>query len=73
MAASGGAGSWSTYVILIVALAAVVVVVIADRRRVIRLIISFLPDFEHPEVVTAEDIRMLASLRMRRLGGTGRG
>jgi RsiW-degrading membrane proteinase PrsW (M82 family) len=57
-----------TYAILIVALAVVVVAVIADRRRVVRLIVSFLPDFEHPEVVTADDIRMLASLRLRRLG-----
>jgi protease PrsW len=64
----GGAGLQATYVILIGVLAAIVVVVIADRRRVIRLIMSFLPDFEDPEVVTVEDIRMLASLRMRRLG-----
>jgi protease PrsW len=65
---ASGTGLLVTYVILIVALAAVVVVVVADRRRVVRLIINFLPDFEHPEVVTADDIRMLASLRMRRLG-----
>lgn len=64
----GGAGLQATYVILIVVLAAIVVVVIADRRRVVRLITSFLPDFEDPEVVTVEDIRMLANLRMRRLG-----
>lgn len=57
-----------TYGILIVALAVVVAAVITDRRRVVRLIVSFLPEFEHPEVVTADDIRMLASLRMRRLG-----
>ena len=65
----GGTGLQVTYVILIVVLlAVVVVVVIADRRRVIRLITSFLPDFEDPEVVTIQDIRMLASLRLRRLG-----
>ena len=64
----GGAGLQATYFILIAALAAVVVVVIADRRRVILLITSFLPDFEDPEVVTIPDIRMLTSLRMRRLG-----
>jgi RsiW-degrading membrane proteinase PrsW (M82 family) len=57
-----------SYVILCVVLLAVVVTVIADRRRVIQLITSFLPDFEDPEVVTTQDIRMLASLRMRRLG-----
>ncbi|MGH3209701.1 MAG: PrsW family intramembrane metalloprotease [Trebonia sp.] len=63
-----GAGLQVTYVILIAALIVIVVVVIADRRRVILLITSFLPDFEDPEVVTVEDIRMLASVRMRRLG-----
>ena len=67
-AGEGGTGLQVTYVILIVALAAVVVAVIADRRRVVGLIVSFLPDFEDPEVVTADDIRMLASLRLRRLG-----
>jgi protease PrsW len=46
----------------------VITAVMADRRRAVGMIISFLPDFEHPEVVTAQDIRMLASLRMRRLG-----
>ncbi len=64
----GGTALQATYVILIVVLAALVVAVIADRRRVVRLIISFLPDFEDPEVVTVQDIRMLASLRLRRLG-----
>jgi RsiW-degrading membrane proteinase PrsW (M82 family) len=57
-----------TYAVLLVALAVVVVAVVADRRRVVGLIVSFLPDFEHPEVVTADDIRMLANLRLRRLG-----
>jgi protease PrsW len=64
----GGTGLQVTYVVLIVVLLAVVVAVIADRRRVVRLIIRFLPDFEDPEVVTVQDIRMLANLRMRRLG-----
>jgi RsiW-degrading membrane proteinase PrsW (M82 family) len=67
-AGEGGAGLQVTYVILIAALLAVVVTVVADRRRVIRMITSFLPDFEDPEVVTIQDIRMLASLRLRRLG-----
>lgn len=57
-----------TYVILFVVLLAVVIAVIADRRRAIGMITSFLPGFEHPEVVTEQDIRMLANLRMRRLG-----
>jgi len=67
-AGEGGARLQATYVILVVVLGAVVVAVIADRRRVVRLIISFLPAFEDPEVVTLTDIRMLASLRWRRLG-----
>lgn len=67
-AGEGGVGLQVTYVILIAVLLAVVVTVIADRRRVIRLITSFLPEFEDPEVVTIQDIRMLASLRLRRLG-----
>jgi protease PrsW len=65
---AAGAGLLATYAVLIGALAAVLIVVIADRQRVIRMIMGFLPDFEHPEVVTAQDIPMLANLRMRRLG-----
>ncbi len=64
----GGTGLQITYVVLIAVLLALVVVVIADRRRVIRMIETFLPDFEDPEVVTVQDIRMLASLRLRRRG-----
>jgi protease PrsW len=66
--AARGTGLLVTYVILLVVLIAVTVAVVADRRRVVRLIISFLPDFVHPEVITANDIPMLASLRLRRLG-----
>ena len=57
-----------SYLILIAALLSLVVAVIADRRRVILMIKSFLPDFEDPDVVTVEDIRMLANPRWRRLG-----
>jgi protease PrsW len=63
-----GTGLLVTYAILLAAVLALVIAVIADRQRVVRIIISFLPDFEHPEVVTEQDIRMLASLRMRRRG-----
>jgi RsiW-degrading membrane proteinase PrsW (M82 family) len=65
---AGGTGLLVTYVILVAVLLATVIAVIADRRRLILLIRSFLPGFEHPEVVTAMDIRMLASPRLRRLG-----
>jgi RsiW-degrading membrane proteinase PrsW (M82 family) len=64
----GGTGLQVTYVLLFLVLAGVIVAVIADRRRVIDMITSFLPSFEDPEVVTIQDIRMLASLRLRRLG-----
>jgi protease PrsW len=67
-AGARGTGLLVTYVVFLVALTAVIVAVVTDRRRVVGLIVSFLPDFEHPEVVTADDIRMLASLRLRRHG-----
>ena len=63
-----GTGLQIAYVVLIGVLFVLVVVVVADRQRVIRMINTFLPDFEDPEVVTIEDIRMLRSLRLRRLG-----
>ena len=64
----GGASLAVTYLILLAVLLAVFIAVVADRRRVVRMITLFLPDFEHPEVVTVHDIPMLASLRWRRLG-----
>jgi len=64
----GGVSLTVTYLILLAVLLAVFVAVVADRRRVVRMITLFLPDFEHPEVVTGHDIPMLASLRWRRLG-----
>jgi protease PrsW len=64
----GGTSLAVTYVIELAVLFAVGVAVIADRRRVVAMITRFLPDFEHPEVVTVHDIPMLASLRWRRLG-----
>jgi RsiW-degrading membrane proteinase PrsW (M82 family) len=66
--AAGGTGLLVTYLILIAALTALIVVVTVDRQRVVRMIIMFLPGFEHPEVVMVTDIPMLASLRLRRLG-----
>lgn len=66
--AGGGSGLLATYLVLLGALTCLGVTVVADRRRVILLITSFLPNFEDPEVVTADDIRMLTSLRLRRLG-----
>jgi protease PrsW len=57
-----------TYLILLAALVVVIVLVVADRRRIVAMIQRYLPDFEDPAVVTAPDIGMLASLRLRRLG-----
>lgn len=67
-AGKGGSALAATYLILLAALMAVVVIVVADRRRIIAMITRFLPLFEDPAVVTAPDITMLASLRLRRLG-----
>jgi protease PrsW len=63
-----GTGLLVTYLILAAAVIGVIVVVVIDRQRVVAMIKMFLPDFEHPEVVMVTDVRMLASLRMRRLG-----
>lgn len=66
--AASGTSLLTTYLILIAALIGVIIVVVIDRRRVVAMITMFLPDFEHPDVVMVTDVRMLASLRMRRLG-----
>jgi protease PrsW len=66
--AAGGKGLLVTYAILIAALIALVVVVVVDRQCVVTMITMFLPGFEHPEVVMVNDVSMLASLRLRRLG-----
>jgi RsiW-degrading membrane proteinase PrsW (M82 family) len=67
-AAEGGGRLTVTYVILLAALLTLIIAVLYDRRRVIGMINDFLPEFEHPEVVTAEDIWMLTSLQLRRRG-----
>jgi RsiW-degrading membrane proteinase PrsW (M82 family) len=66
--AASGTSLLTTYLILIVALIGVIIAVVIDRQRVVAMITMFLPDFEHPDVVMVTDVRMLASLRMRRLG-----
>jgi RsiW-degrading membrane proteinase PrsW (M82 family) len=66
--AAGGTGLLAAYLILVTAVIGVIIVVVIDRQRVVAMITMFLPDFEHPEVVMVTDVRMLASLRMRRLG-----
>jgi RsiW-degrading membrane proteinase PrsW (M82 family) len=58
----------ATDLFLLAALVAVTIIVVADRQRIIGMIRRFLPTFEGPDVVTAADVTMLASLRLRRLG-----
>jgi RsiW-degrading membrane proteinase PrsW (M82 family) len=64
----GGTALGVTYGILIVALVVVIVLVAADWQRVVAMINNFLPQFAAMDTVTASDLRMLTSLRLRRLG-----
>jgi RsiW-degrading membrane proteinase PrsW (M82 family) len=64
----GGTGLGLTYAILVAALAVVVSLVAADWRRVVGMINSFLPQFADPHTITACDVHMLTSLRVRNLG-----
>jgi RsiW-degrading membrane proteinase PrsW (M82 family) len=64
----GGIALGVTYGILIVALIVVIVLVASDWRRVVAMINHFLPQFAATDTVTASDLRMLTSLRLRRLG-----
>jgi RsiW-degrading membrane proteinase PrsW (M82 family) len=66
--AAGGTSLGITYAILIIVLLVVIGLVLADWRRVVGMITSFLPQFAGPATVTTADVRMLTSLRMRRLG-----
>jgi protease PrsW len=64
----GGTSLGITYAILVVVLLVVIGLVLADWRRVVAMITSFLPQFAESRTVMTVDIRMLTSLRMRRLG-----
>jgi RsiW-degrading membrane proteinase PrsW (M82 family) len=64
----GGTSLGVTYGILIVALVVVITLVAADWRRVVAMITTFLPQFAAIDTVTASDLTMLTSLRVRRLG-----
>lgn len=57
-----------TYLVLLAALSVVIALVVVDRRRIVAMIRTYLPDFVEPYVVTTPDIAMLASLRLRRSG-----
>src|SRR5262249_45773407 len=66
--AFGGAGLALVYVILIAAVLVLTGIVVADRRRVVVMIQSFLPQYSQTGMVTHVDVGMLASLRLRPLG-----
>ena len=55
------------YLVLLCFLAALLVAMVRDRRRIVGLIRDRLAPFLSPAVVTADDVDMLADLRMRRL------
>src|ERR1700761_8477880 len=61
----GAPGLAAAYLIMSGVLAVLVSVLVADRRRVIRLIVRYLPDYQRTGLVTPDDITMLASLRGR--------
>lgn len=65
---AGGATLAVTYLILFVVLITVIALVGADWRRVVAMIRNFLPQFAITGTIALVDIRMLTSLRMRRLG-----
>src|SRR6201994_516227 len=63
-----GAG-WETlvYVILLVFLGLLIVVMRRDRRRIVGLIGTTLPQFAQPDTMTEDDLRMLGDMNERRL------
>ena len=61
----GVAGLVAGYLIMTAVLAGLIVILVADRRRVIRLILRYLPGYERTGLITEDDIAMLASLRAR--------
>jgi protease PrsW len=65
---AGGTSLGVTYGILFAALVVVISLVAADWRRVVAMINNFLPQFAAVDTVTASDLKMLTSLRFRRLG-----
>ena len=61
----GTVGLVAGYLIMACVLVGLILVLVADRRRIIGLIRSYLPGYEHTGLVTADDIVMLSSLRAR--------
>lgn len=61
----GIAGLVAGYVFMAWVLGVLVVVLVADRRRLVRLIRTYLPPYAGTGLVTADDVGMLGSLRAR--------
>jgi RsiW-degrading membrane proteinase PrsW (M82 family) len=63
-----GAG-WETlvYLILLVFLGLLLLTMRLDRRRIVGLINSTLPQFQGPDIMTPDDLRMLGDMHERRL------
>jgi len=64
---AGGGQIAVVYVIMLCFLGALLAAMVRDRRRIVGLIRDCLVPFLSPQVVTADDVTMLADLRMRRL------
>jgi hypothetical protein len=62
----GLAGLVAGYVLMAWVLGVLVVILVSDRRRLVRLIRTYLPPYAATGLVTAQDVAMLASLRVRR-------
>jgi RsiW-degrading membrane proteinase PrsW (M82 family) len=63
----GAGGETLVYVILLVFLGLLIVVMRLDRRRIVGLIGTTLPQFAQPDTMTSEDLRMLGDMHERRL------
>jgi protease PrsW len=61
----GTAGLAGGYLIMSAVLAGLIVVLYRDRRRLVGLILRYLPGYAYTGLVTGDDVTMLASLRAR--------
>jgi RsiW-degrading membrane proteinase PrsW (M82 family) len=67
LTAIGLSGLAIAYAILACVFFALIGVIVMDRRRIVRLIWRFLPAYESTALVTEADLRMLSTLRARRM------
>ena len=61
----GTAGLIGGYLIMSAVLAGLIVILYRDRRRLVGLILRYLPGYAYTGLVTGDDVAMLASLRAR--------